>query len=110
MSGRQKGQTVEIASGETDSEVIRAGQAVPVGIYLPAAFTGTSISFTASDSGTGTFAPVIDSTGAVSIDVSAGDYVSLPPALLAGCHYIKIVSGSSEAAARSLEVVSRSID
>lgn len=101
---------VTIADGETASTkyIDCLGKRV-VGIYIPASFDGTAITFLASvsadvgfetdDDGTGlpTFLPVYDKGGnAVSITCDDTRFVTLDPALLAGVHFLKLVAGTSQ--------------
>lgn len=77
-----------------------------VGIQLPAAFTGTAITFTVSVDGV-TYQPLYTSTSgtALSYTVAQGHYVAINPQDFYGANYIKIISGSSEAAARTFSVI-----
>jgi hypothetical protein len=100
--------TATIANGASTSSAIELGNATVVGVYIPAAFTGTAITFTACSTATGTFSPLKDGAGAaISKTVAAGDYIYLDPVLFAGVAFVKIVSGSAEAAARTLTLVAR---
>lgn len=100
--------TATIANGQTKSGAIDLDFATLCGIFLPAAFTGTALTFEASATETGTFVPVVDGAGAsVSKTVAQGQYVYLDPAIFAGLRFIKVVSGSSEGAARSLTLATR---
>lgn len=98
----------KIAASGTTSGAVDLGHATLCGIYVPASFTGTTLTFTASDTATGTFAPVKDGAGAaVSKTVAAGDYIYIDPVLFAGIRHLKIVSGSAEAAERVLKLATR---
>ncbi len=94
-----------IANGATVSSTINLGGFTPVGILLPAAFTGTSISFQASVDGTNFF-PVRAGTGGalLSYTVAQGTYAALNPNDFHGIHYLRVVSGSAEGAARTLKI------
>lgn len=96
-------QSVAIASGQTASAVIACSGFVLCGIQLPAAFTGTTLTFQASIDGT-TFQPVYSTASgtALSYTVAQGHYVAVNPQDFQGVNYLKIVSGSSEGAARTL--------
>ncbi len=75
-----------------------------VGLSMPAAFTGATISFEVSSSLAGTYVPlykIADNT-LVSLTVTAGRAYSVDPALFNGFAFMKIVSASSEAAARTI--------
>lgn len=100
-------QSVAIANGTTTTDVIPTGGFVPVGIELPAAFTGTTVTFTVASSATGTFQPLYNSAGAVSYTVAQGRYIAIDPKDFYGVAFFKIVSGSSEGAARAFTVALR---
>jgi hypothetical protein len=91
-----------IANGQTASGAISTGGMGLVGIYIPAAFTGTTITFQGSTAVAGTFVPVYNSSGQVSYTVSTSRYIAINPADIVGIPFLKIVSGSSEGAARTL--------
>jgi len=96
-----------IANGATESNVIDLGQATLCGIYVPD-ITGTSLSFKASNTATGTFAPIKDGAGSlVSKTVADNDYIYLDPVIFAGVRFLKIVSGSTELAAREFLLAAR---
>lgn len=96
--------SVAIASGQTVSAAVNLKGYRVEGLELPAAFTGTSISFQVSSDGA-TFQPHYDTANAlVSMTVAQGRSYSLP-ASLAAWPYFKIVSGTAEGAARTLVVV-----
>ena len=100
--------TTTILNTATDSDDTDLGQATLVGVYIPASFTGTSISFKAATTQDGTYAPIKDGAGAlVSKTVAAGDYITLDPVTFAGVQFLKVVSGSAEGADRSLILASR---
>lgn len=99
-----------IAISTTTSGVIDLTQRDIVGLYIPAAFTGTAITFTASSDIAGTFGSVRDGAGnAISVTVAAGQYIKINSADFLGVLYLKLVSGSSEAAARDIRVSVRPI-
>jgi hypothetical protein len=95
--------SVTIASGQTTSPAIACGGLVLCGLFIPAGFTGTSISFLASQDGTNFF-PVKSTTSgtALSYTVAASTYAAIDPKDFQGINFLKIVSGSSEGAARQL--------
>lgn len=99
--------TVTIANGETVSNAIDLGEGVLVGIQMPAAFTGSAMTFQASDSLAGTYNAVTSITAAYSVTVAASKYVSIPLFDLAGVRFIKVVSGSAEGAARDIILMVR---
>jgi hypothetical protein len=89
-----------IAISTTVSAAIPCNGLSLVGIQLPAAFTGTALTFQSSVDGT-TYQPVYNSAGAVSYTVAQGHFIAIDPKDFYGIVYLKIVSGTSEAAARS---------
>lgn len=101
--------TIIAASGTTSAEIDLSGTTL-CGIYIPSAFTGTSISFQAATVSGGTFVSVRDGAGnAVSKTVAPSQYIKLDPTDFVGVRYLKVVSGSTEAAARTLTLAARPI-
>ena len=100
--------TATIASSGTVSAAVDLAGTSLVGIQLPAAFTGTSLGFQAATSLAGTYQAVIDGSGAaLTKNISQGKYLLLDPTEFAGIQYLKVVSGSTEASARDLILVTR---
>ena len=103
-------QTVTIASGQQISGVLDTFGMSLVGIRMPAAFTGTTLTFQESNSSTGTFRDVYNASGnQLSIPVSTNRTILFTPSDFAGLRYVKIKSGSSEAADRSINVILRGL-
>ncbi len=98
------GLSVVIASGQQESAAISCAGFVLCGILLPAAFTGTTLTFEASSSFAGTYVPVKNTTSgtALSYTVAQGTYAALDPKDFQGISFLKIKSGSAEGAARTL--------
>lgn len=93
-----------IASGATSSDACEAGGYVMFGLVMPAAFTGTVLTFTVSHDGT-TYQALYDTSNtAVSLAVVAASRSYDLPAELVSWPYFKIVSGSAEGATRTLYV------
>lgn len=109
-------QTLTIANNETTSTAFTAEWHAAYGLVVPAAFTGASISFTVcadASVDSPTFQPLYElddpSTGTqrqVTLAVTQGRSYDLPAALTTWQAW-KIVSASSEGAARSLVVVGK---
>ena len=94
-----------IDQDETTSGAIDLNGKKMVGLELPASFTGASVSFTECRSSAGTFRAVYKDDGSLYAPTVVDGYVALDPAVMVGCAYVKIVSASSEAAARTLTAV-----
>lgn len=95
-------QKLTIANGATTSDAVQGGDVTGYGLQLPAAFTGTTISFTVSADGGTTYQALYDITNTlVSMTVAQGRSYDLPVELTSWKSW-KIVSGSSEGAARTL--------
>lgn len=98
--------TATIANGQTVSDAIDISDTVALGLVMPAAFTGTTLTFQVSADNS-TFQALYDSTNTqVSLTVAVSRSYDLP-AELASWPFFKIVSGSAEGGARSLVVVSK---
>lgn len=99
--------TVTIASSGTESNAVDLNGTRVVGIITPAALTGTAITLKASFDGTN-FHDMYNKDGVqMTITVAASRWVALAPADLAGVRYLKLVSGSAEAAERVISIVTR---
>lgn len=100
--------TTIAASGAT-SAAIQLGGAVPVGVYLPATFTGTTLTFTACDTLGGTYLVLKSTTSGTSLSytVAQGTYVALDPKDFHGVNFLKIVSGSTEGSTRTLKIATK---
>lgn len=96
------GLSVAIANGAQSSAAITTGGMVLVGVMMPAAFTGTAITFEACDTLGGTYLPVYNSSGPVSYTVAASRYIAIDPKDFQGIEFLKIKSGSVELAGRTL--------
>lgn len=93
-----------IANGQQLSLAFENKYGRDTGIVVPAAFTGTALTFEVSADGV-TYQPLYGTDGnAVSLTVAQGRSYPLPDAVLPW-PYFKVKSGSAEAAARTLVVV-----
>ena len=108
-SQRVKHAVIDISSSATTSEVIDLGSNQLFAIHLPAAFTGTALSFTVAPEVGGTYQALYDDAGdAISITVAQGTTVGLTganAACLAACRFIKLVSNDDEAADRTVKLI-----
>lgn len=100
---------VTIESSGTKSTSVDLRGMTLCGFYLPASFTGTAITFEASADNS-TYLPVQDGDGAaISKTVAQGQYIKLDPADFAGIQFIKLVSGSTEGAERTITLAIRQV-
>lgn len=97
------GVSTTILSGATASSAISCGGLVLVGFILPAAFTGTAITFTVSDALAGTYRPLYDAANSlVSMTVAQGRVYAVDPKNFQGVQFLKLISGSAEGADRTV--------
>lgn len=96
---------VTIATGTTSTGLSMTRNRVPVAILTPAALTGTSMTFQASLDGTN-FYDLYNGSTQYSVTVAASRYIALNPDVFQGVAFIRLVSGSSEAASRDIYVIS----
>ncbi len=99
-------QSVAIANGAQLSAAINTGGLALCGIILPAAFTGTTITFEVSDALAGTYVPLKSTTSgsALSYTVAQATYCAIDPKDFQGVQFLKIKSGSAEGGARTLKL------
>jgi len=98
--------TVVIAiSGTTSTTLTLQGSRVPLALVLPAALTGTTITFKASNDNA-TFYPIYYESTSYSVTVSTSRHVALDRRAFEGVRYLQLVSGSAESAARTIGVIS----
>lgn len=110
--------TVSITSGQSLSASVDLGTGVPLVLFMPAAFTGTSITFQVAyydeaNRTASTFVNLYDSAGnEVTQTVGTSRCIVLDAAYFAGMQYLKIRSGtagvpSAEGGTRSLVLITR---
>lgn len=101
-------QTTTIANGATTSAAVTLDrQRTLLGFFTPAALTGTTFTFSASIDADGTsYMPVYNAGTEYSVTVGTSRYVSINTEVFHGIKLFKIISGSSEAASRTITVVS----
>ena len=105
--GNYTSRTPVISNGTTTSNAVDLLGQVLVQIQIPAAFTGTAISFQSSHDDTTYQALYNDSNTQLSITVGAGRNYNIAPTDFAGCRYLKIVSNASEGSDRSIRLILR---
>lgn len=92
----------KILSGQPLTAAIATQGLSLCGVKLPAAFTGTALTFLACDTLGGTYIPVYNASGQVSYTVAASRYVAIDPKDFFGISFLKIQSNSNEGADRTL--------
>jgi hypothetical protein len=99
--------TAVFASGTASSAEVDLGGTEIVGLQMPATFTGSAMTFQAATASGGTFQTVADGAGTdVSKTVAGGKYVAIDPTLFRGVRFVKLVSGATEAAGRTITIFS----
>lgn len=105
--------SVTILSGATQSNAIDIPDDYGVvGVHMPAAFTGTSLTIQVAPTLTGTYGAAQSSntaTTAHSIAVTAGQYAPITEniAIVAGWRFLKLTSNGAEAADRVIKLAIR---
>jgi len=92
-------------SGTTSTTLTLQGSRVPLALVLPAALTGTTITFKASNDNA-TFYPIYYESTSYSVTVSTSRHVALDRRAFEGVRYLQLVSGLAESAARTIGVIS----
>ena len=89
------------------SDAVSVAGGLPVAIITPSTWTAAAISFQASPIGSTSFYTLVNIGGApvTSTGVTVNEWVNLDPAVFAGVDRLKLVSSSSQAAARTVTVV-----
>lgn len=97
--------TITILNTATASSVVECAGLTFCGVKFPAAFTGTTITFQMCDTIGGTYVPVHNAAGtAISYTIAANRYSAIDPKDFYGINFLKIISGSAQAADRTLTV------
>lgn len=98
---------VKIASGQAFSDIIDAEFRRVVGLIIPAAFTGIAITLQAAESkDAALMLDVYDKAGTqYSVTVAVSRYITLSPLDLSPLKYLRLKSGSAEAADRTVVIV-----
>lgn len=100
--------TATIAAGETTSDIVDCGGMSVVGIYTPAALTGTTFTFLVSPDNVLPYYAYYDAAGTqVSKTFGASRFIYVEPAWSQGVRYFKFVSNQAEAAERTILVIVR---
>jgi hypothetical protein len=97
-----------IANSAQNSSIVECGGFVLCGILLPAAFTSTALTFLASVDGVNFYPVKSTSSGtALSYTVVQGTFCAINPQDFQGINYLKVVAGTAEGAARTLNLAMR---
>lgn len=101
--------TLVIANGQTVSSAIDIKNTTLVGMFVPT-FTGTTITFQASQALGGSYVNMVDGAGnVISKTVASTQYLYLDPNIFAGVRFLQVTSGSAEGGTRTLTLSTRSI-
>ena len=94
---------VTIVVGQTDSGEIDLRNMTPVGIFAPADWDSTAITFKVAANYGGTYVVMDDGAGAAySRSLGVSKYIPLDPSIFAGIDAMKIVAGTTVAGADSI--------
>ena len=102
---------VTILNTQTESGAIDTVGMALCGILLPAAFTGTAITFLVSDALGGTYVPLHSTISGtlLTYTVVAGKFYAIDPKDFQGVRFLKIKSGSAEGADRTVKLALKGI-
>lgn len=101
--------TATIADVGTVSDAVPLLNGTITGIVMPAAFTGTALSFQVSADGV-TYTALYDASNALEgIIVTQGRAYSVNPTVFAGWPYAKVVSNATEGGSRAVTLVVRPV-
>lgn len=84
-------QTVTILNGATESNALVLFGTAPVVVELPAAITGTNLSFKGSIDGGVTYCPIKNASATISYTAAASGSYPLDPDIFIGYDAIKVV-------------------
>lgn len=99
--------SVTIASSGTTSGAIDLQGLVLCQIIMPAAFTGTGLTFSSSWDDVTYQVLYNSSNSALSLTVTASRNYDLAPQDFCGCRFLKLISGSTELGNRVIGLVTR---
>lgn len=106
MAKNIKAATVQIANAGTTTPTLTLDpNKIPLALDMPAAFTGTSISFRASALVGGPMDPLYYESTLYTVTVGVSRFVALNRAVFEGVKYLQVVSNAAEGAARDIILV-----
>jgi len=88
--------TAVIADNGTVSAAIDLEDGTLCGVFIPAGFVGTALTFQAGATEDGTYYAINNAAGALSYTVAASKFVGIDPKDFHGVRFVKFVSGTSE--------------
>lgn len=98
-----------LADGQTKTASINVLERELLGIYIPAGFSGTAITFEASEDDS-VFKVMKDWDGnTISLTVAADTYVGLDTQLFLGVAYCKLVSGTAQSGEVTFKLITREL-
>jgi hypothetical protein len=97
-----------IAQSGTASAAVDLMGTTLAGLFTPAALTGTAMTFSTSPTADGTYTVIEAGAGSsYSVTVSASKFIAVDTAKFLGVRFLKVISGSAEAASRSITLATR---
>ena len=108
MAKNTKATIVTIANAGTTTPTLTLDSSkIPLALEMPAAFTGTAITFKATSSAGGTPVPLYYESTLYSVTVGASRHVALNRVAFEAVKYLELVSnaGAGETAARDIVVI-----
>lgn len=114
MTSKPGFESVVIANAASVSDVHDLGGLVPVGLFIPAAWTAASITFLVSPDGT-TYYDMFDAAGTeYAVIVAVDRFIVLDPTAFSGIPFMKIRSGTkatpvNQGAARTIQLCLRDV-
>lgn len=98
MSQQTMHSDAKILVGQTLSGAVDCSDKLVSGVYVPANFDGTAITFQAADRIDGTYFPVHDQSGATAytLTTAASRYNSLPSEVFRGVKYLRALAGTAQ--------------
>ena len=94
-----------VANSATQSAAVDLGRKRLLGIFFPASFEGTKVTFQAAETLTGTYVNVLDTDGAAyeALFTDPG-YVPIDPLKFVGVQFLKVTSDVAMTGANSLNL------